>query len=412
MPPLHLAMLSTHTCPLAALGGWETGGMNVYVRELGRALGARDVEVDIYTRRQSRDVPDIVAYAPGVRVIHIDAGPQRHVDKYDVLDYLPEFACGVQRFRALTGTTYDLIHGHYWLSGRLGSLFSEHWGVPLVSTFHTLAQVKNRVAETAAESEQTVRYEIERRTMAHSDRIIALSPTDQRQLVQHYGRLAPITLIPGGVNLDEFRPRGREAARHELGLPVDGRILLFVGRIQRLKGLDVLLEAVARLRDPSTHLLIVGGQAATDQEGREMQRLAAIIGKLGLGDQTRLVGAVPHAELPLYYSAADATVMPSSYESFGLVGVESLACGTPVVATRVGGLTAVVRDGENGFLVPWRDPGLFAARLKRVLEEPALRAHMASKARESVRDYGWDRVASDHLAVYTELRERSIASVG
>src|SRR5436309_4714566 len=178
--------------------------MNVYVRELGRALAARGVAVDIFTRRQSTDVPDVVEYSPGVRVIHIDAGPHRHVDKYDVLDYLPDFACGVQRFRALMGVSYDLIHSHYWLSGRLGLLFADHWGVPLVSTFHTLAQLKNRVAESAAEREQTVRFEIERRTMAGSDHIVALTQVDRRQMVQHYGSQAPIEVIPCGVDLDHF----------------------------------------------------------------------------------------------------------------------------------------------------------------------------------------------------------------
>ncbi|MBV9748855.1 MAG: glycosyltransferase, partial [Acetobacteraceae bacterium] len=198
-----------HTCPLAPLGGWETGGMNVYVRELGRALAARGVGMDVFTRRQAPDVPDVVEYAPGARVIHLDAGPHRHVDKYDVLDYLPDFACGVQRFRALTGVSYDLVHSHYWLSGRLGMLFAERWNVPLVSTFHTLAQLKNRVAETAAEREQAVRYEIERRTMAASDRIVALTAVDKQQMLRHYATQAPIQVIPGGVDLTEFRPQPR-----------------------------------------------------------------------------------------------------------------------------------------------------------------------------------------------------------
>src|SRR5919198_5440562 len=241
--PLRIAVLSTHTCPLAPLGGWETGGMNVYVRELGRALGARGVEVDIFTRRQGTDVPDVVEFAPGARVVHIDAGPHRHVDKYDVLDYLPDFACGVQRWRALTGLSYDLIHSHYWLSGRLGLLFADRWGVPLVSMFHTLAQLKNRVAETAADREQAVRYEIERRTMAGSDRIVALTAVDRQQMVRHYGTLAPIAVISGGVDLGRFTPRPRAVAREALGLGAADRVLLFVGRIQRIKGLDVLLRA-------------------------------------------------------------------------------------------------------------------------------------------------------------------------
>src|SRR3984893_16984914 len=210
--PLRVAVLSTHTCPLAPLGGWETGGMNVYVRELSRALAARGVEIDVFTRRQEDDVPAVVELAPGARVVHIDAGPRRHVDKYDVLDYLPDFACGVQRFRALMGTSYDVIHSHYWLSGRLGLLFADHWGVPLVSTFHTLAQLKNRVAESAAEREQAVRYEIELRTMTGSDRVVALTATDRKQTIRHYGAPTPISVIPGGVDLEHFAPRRRAEA--------------------------------------------------------------------------------------------------------------------------------------------------------------------------------------------------------
>jgi D-inositol-3-phosphate glycosyltransferase len=394
-----------HTCPLAPLGGWETGGMNVYVRELGRALAARGARVDIFTRRQATDAPDVVEYTPGARVVHIDAGPHRHVDKYDVLDYLPDFACGVQRFRALTGASYDVLHSHYWLSGRLGLLFADHWGIPLVSMFHTLAQLKNRVAETPAEREQVVRFEIERRTMAGSDRLVALTSVDRQQMIRHYGDLAPIVVIPGGVDLERFRPRPKADARRALGLQETERIVLFVGRIQRLKGLEVLLRAFARLSDlDNRRLVIVGGQPGTSQESREIARLQHLAAKLGVAERTRFVGAIAHEELPLYYSAADVSAMPSSYESFGLVAVESLACGTPVVATRVGGLTSIVRDGETGLLVPWRDADLFAERLRAVLQDERLRARLARSARKSVLGYGWDRIADEHLALFAEVR--------
>jgi D-inositol-3-phosphate glycosyltransferase len=393
-----------HTCPLAPLGGWETGGMNVYVRELGRALAARGVGIDIFTRRQTTDVADVVEYAAGARVIHIDAGPHRHVDKYDILDYLPDFACGIQRYRALTGATYDLIHSHYWLSGRLGMLFSDRWGVPMVSTFHTLAQLKNRVAESSAEREQAVRYEIERRTMAASDRIVALTSVDKQQMIRHYGEQAPIVVIPGGVDLDRFAPRQRADARAELGLDPHRKIVLFVGRIQRLKGLEVLVRAFAQLADLDAELLIVGGRPGTSHETREISRLQHLAARLGVAERTRFMGAVAHEQLPAYYSAADVSAMPSSYESFGLVAAESLACGTPVVATRVGGLRSIVRDGESGLLVPWRDADLFAERLRRVLLDSELRADLASHARESVLQYGWDRIADEHLALFDEVR--------
>jgi D-inositol-3-phosphate glycosyltransferase len=381
--------------------------MNVYVRELGRALAARGVAIDIFTRRQSTDVADVVEYSPGARVIHIDAGPHRHVDKYDVLDYLPDFACGVQRFRALMGVSYDLIHSHYWLSGRLGLLFADHWGVPLVSTFHTLAQLKNRVAESAAEREQTVRYEIERRTMAGSDRVVALTAIDRQQIIRHYQTHSPIDVIPGGVDLDRFNPMPRAQARATLGLQPNQKVVLFVGRIQRLKGLEVLVRAFARLGDLDARLLVVGGQPGTSPESREISRVQHLVARLGLEDRTGFVGAVAHEQLPLYYSAADVTVMPSSYESFGLVAVESLACGTPVVATRVGGLTSIVHDGETGLLVPWRDAEMFAESLRRILEDTAFQQRLANNARASVLGYGWDRIADEHLALYGDVRAAS-----
>ena len=411
---LRIAVLSTHTCPLAPLGGWETGGMNVYVRELGRSLAARGASIDIFTRRQAADVADVVEYVPGARVIHIDAGPQRHVDKYDILDYLPDLACGIQRFRALTGASYDLIHSHYWLSGRLGVLFAERWGVPMVSTFHTLAQLKNRVAESAAEREQAVRFDIERRTMADSDRIVALTEVDRQQMLRHYGSQAPIAVIPGGVDLERFIPMPKSVARSALGLPQTKKILLFVGRIQRLKGLEILLRAFARLGELDAELLIVGGRPGTSHESREISRLEHLAAKLGVSGRTRFVGAVPHEQLPIYYSAADVSVMPSSYESFGLVAVESLACGTPAVATRVGGLTSIVRDGESGLLVPWRDAELFAERLRRVLLDDALHRRLSANARESVMQYGWGRIADAHLALYADVlaARRTVIAAG
>jgi D-inositol-3-phosphate glycosyltransferase len=390
--------------------------MNVYVRELGRALGARGVAVDIFTRRQSCEAPDVREYAPGARVVHLEAGPRRHVDKYDVLDYLPDLACGIQRWRALTGLSYDLIHCHYWLSGRLGLLFADRWGVPMVSMFHTLAQLKNRVAESAAEREQAVRLEIERRTMAGSDRVIAATDVDRAQILRHYGPLAPIAVIPGGVDLERFRPRDQASARARLRLAARGKILLFVGRIQRLKGLEVLLRAFSALRSSEPGLearvLVVGGLPSSSHEAREIGRLQQLAARLGIAERVTFAGAVSHERLPLYYAAADVTVMPSSYESFGLVAVESLACGRPVVATRVGGLRTIVADGETGVLVPWRDPSLFADALRRVLLDDALRVRLAAAARPSVVRFGWDRIAGQHLALYADvLAERAATAV-
>src|SRR5207248_1155228 len=223
---------------------------------------------------------------------------------------------------------------------------------------------------------------------------------DRQQIIRHYETHSPIDVIPGGVDLDRFSPRPQAQARAELGLAPDQKIVLFVGRIQRLKGLEVLVRAFGRLSDLDARLLVVGGQPGTSPESREISRLQHLVARLGIEDRTAFVGAVAHEQLPLYYSAADVTVMPSSYESFGLVAVESLACGTPVVATRVGGLTSIVRDGETGVLVPWRDADLFAERLRRAFEDEPLRRHMAEHARESVLEYGWDSIADCHVRRY------------
>lgn len=394
--------------------------MNVYVRELSRALAGHGVQVDVFTRRQSVETPEVVEIATGARLIHVDAGPRRHIDKYDVVDYLPEFTCGVQRWRALTGARYDLVHAHYWLSGQVGVSLARSWRVPLVAMFHTLAELKNRVAETAAEREQQARFQVERETMRRADRIVASTELDRAQILRHYPDAGPITIIPGGVDLDHFRPLGREWARRRLGISPRRPVILFVGRIQRLKGIEIAVRALAHLRgrepDLDPELRVVGGlpgglERGTGHEQRELARLQRLAARLGVADHVRFVGAVQQRDLPLHYAAADLTVMPSSYESFGLVAVESLACGTPVVATRVGGLVTILRDGVTGRLVPWRDPRLFAEAMLPILQDGSIRERMAAAARESVLGFDWRQIAADHLGLYRAiLREDTLAT--
>ena len=413
---LRVAVLSVHTCPLACLGGWETGGMNVYVRELSRELGKLGVATDVFTRRQDPELSTTVELGRNARVVHVDAGPPRRVDKYAVLDYLSEFACNVQRFRNFVGARYDLIHAHYWLSGRLATLFQDHWGVPVVAMFHTLAQMKNRVAQDAAELEQQIRVDIERRTMAGADRIIAATDVDRAQMVAGYGaKPRSVAVVPGGVDLAMFRPGSQPRARAALGLGRE-RVLLFVGRIQPLKGIDVLLRAAAELaRDGAPlRVVVVGGttpglRGQVSEEQREMARLRALTVELGLERQVEFAGAVEQRRLPLYYRAADVTVMPSTYESFGLVAVESLACGTPVVASRVGGLTTIVRDGENGYLVPWRNPRLFADKIRPILADAELRRALGQAGIATARQYGWAAIAEKTLDVYDAVLGRRAA---
>jgi len=416
---LRVAVLSVHTCPLAPLGGWETGGMNVYVRELCRGLSRLGVMTDVFTRRQDPDVPTVVELSEHARVIHVDAGAPRHRDKYAVVDDLPELACNIQRYRNHVGARYDLIHSHYWLSGRLATLFKEHWRAPVVTMFHTLGALKNRVAQDAAELEQQIRVDIERRTMATADRIVAATEVDKAHMLEAYAASPrKIVVVPGGVNLEMFAPGDRQAARRRLGLGPEAT-LLFVGRIQRLKGIDILIRAAAELQEDVGRLrvLVVGGTGDStgrqpSEEARELARLRAEVDELGLNAVVQFVGGVEQTQLAEYYRAADVTVMPSTYESFGLVAVESLACGTPVVASRVGGLATIVRDGENGALVPWRDPQLFADRIRPILTDPSYAAKLQRGALETAATYSWDGVAERTVAVYDSLLGRGVERVG
>jgi D-inositol-3-phosphate glycosyltransferase len=416
---LRVAVLSVHTCPLAPLGGWETGGMNVYVRELCRGLSRMGVMTDVFTRRQDPDVPTVVELDEHSRVIHVDAGAPRHRDKYAVVDDLPELACNIQRYRNHVGARYDLIHSHYWLSGRLATLFKEHWHTPVVAMFHTLGALKNRVAQDAAELEQQIRVDLERRTMAMADRIVAATEIDRSHMLEAYAASArKIVVVPGGVNLEMFAPGDRQAARRSLGLGPEPT-LLFVGRIQRLKGIDILIRAAADLREEigPLRVLIVGGTGdeggrQVSEEAREMARLRAEVDEFHLGSVVQFLGGVEQPRLAEYYRAADVTVMPSTYESFGLVAVESMACGTPVVASRVGGLATIVRDGENGALIPWRDPRLFADRIRPILTDPLLATSLRRGALETAAQYSWDGVAERTISVYDSLLARGVGRLG
>ncbi len=410
---LQVAVISVHTCPLARLGSRETGGMNVYVRELSRHLGSRGVAVDVFTRRQEPDVPDIVEFGENARVIHLDAGPARAMDKYDVLRYLPQFTQGVREFQWRAGHSYHLVHGHYWLSSPVATALATQWHVPLVAMFHTLGQLKNRVSRNGSERENAERIEIERLAMLAADRVVAVSPTDMEQMADFYGALrSRIRMVPGGVDTDLFRPFFADAARALLGLG-PGKLVLFVGRIQRLKGIDLLLRAFAQLingwpEDEKPRLMVVGGRNPADladPEATEMERLRILAAELGVGERVTFQGAVPHSSLPAYYSAADVVAVPSRYESFGLVALEAMACGVPVVASGVGGLQWTVQHGKTGFLVRRRDPKQFAAAIRAVLLDPDLHSSLSAGAVEAARGFSWASAADRTLQLYSELVE-------
>jgi D-inositol-3-phosphate glycosyltransferase len=392
-----IAVISVHTSPLARPGTRDSGGMNVYIRELSRQLCRRAHTMDIFTRRTDPDSPQIVEIDERTRVIQIEAGPFAAA-KGSLHRYLPEFRSGLIRFQEEQGRSYDLIHSHYWLSAWVGQALKARWNVPHVIMFHTLGEAKNRAH--LSEREPEYRIAGERLVAQGADRIICASEGERKLLIEQYG-VSPLQTVqvPCGVDTDHFRPRSRAAARRRLRLPADEPLVLYVGRIEPLKGIDILLRAAAET-DGRFHLLVVGGDSKDARRKAELERLAQ---EMGITERVFFQDAVSHEQLPMYYNAADICVVPSYYESFGLVALEAMACGVPVVASRVGGLLETVRDGETGYLVPWRCPEPFAERLEMLLANEPLRRSLGRMARTAVERFRWSEVATRVEDVYHEL---------
>ena len=405
---LHVAMLSVHTCPLAALGGKESGGMNVYVREVSRELGRMGVSVDVFTRSQNPAIPRVVSLGERARVIHLPAGDEAPMARARLHAYLDEFVDGVDAWRIARSIDYDLIHAHYWLSGVAALRLKARWSVPVMQMFHTLGRLKNRVARTAAEQEPAIRLQEETRIVADCDRIVAANVVERAELLRDYGAAASrIATIPCGVDTDLFAPSDRAAARARLAL--DGRpVLLWVGRVAPIKGLDTLLDAVARLSTSAgpARLLIVGGDADEPMSEHEVF-LRRRIERLGLRDSVCFVGPQPQDVLPVYYAAADVTVLPSYYESFGMVALEAMACGSPVIASRVGGLVTTVRDGVTGFLVPDGDVEALAERIAALVADPDLRWRVGREGVRWAAQHRWACVAEAVCKEYASLESRA-----
>ena len=407
-----IAMLSAHTCPLAALGGKETGGMNVYVRDLSRELGRRGIYVDVFTRLQKPALPKVSeALGQRCRTIHLPAGPETPYDKNLVFDHLPEFVKGVKRFAQEEGIAYDLIHSHYWLSGWVARELRESWDSPIIQMFHTLGRLKNTVAQSEEEMEMARRIEVETEIMAFVDRIVAATAMEKAQMTQLYGaNPAKITVIPCGVDLSLFRPIPMDEARERLDICERKHMVLFVGRIERLKGIDTLLEAMAIVVQDLPNwqeeicVCIVGGDASEDSAivDKEMQRLQDLRAELGIADLVTFLGAQAQDALPDHYSAADVVIMPSYYESFGMVALEAMACGTPVIASQVGGLSFTVQDGVTGFLVPDRDPPALAEKITLLLKEKVLRNKLGIQGIEWAQQHSWAKIADQIMSLYSD----------
>lgn len=422
-------MISYHTCPLATLGGKDTGGMNVYVRELTRYLGMLGIGVDVFTRSQDDHVPHVLHdLGYGNRVVHVPAGPEAPLPKPELASFLPEFVRGIVDFASAKNLQYDLIHSHYWMSGIAAQQLQREWGVPVVHMFHTLGVMKQRVARLPGEAEGDYRLLGEKEVLRFANRIIAATPAELAQLQWLYqADQRKIVVIPPGVDISRFYPIPVDEAKAYIGVDLCDPLLLFVGRIEPLKGIDTLIKAIALMRKDGVYvcLSVIGGdvedesvpasrpptqeiapfhdQALARVQPTEMERLRAMREEAGLTELVAFLGKKSQDTLPYYYSAAEVVVVPSHYESFGMVALEAMACGVPVVASQVGGLAFLVQDGVTGFTVPVDDPLALAQRLTQLIQNRPLRDELGARALAVAQEYAWDKIAGRVLGVYQQV---------
>lgn len=409
----NIAMLSYHTCPLAILGGKDTGGMNVYVRELTHYLGRLGIHVDVFTRSQDVHVPHVLhdlGYCN--RVVHIPAGPEDPRPKTELPNYLPQFIAGIRQFAHEKDIHYDLIHSHYWMSGLAGLSLKNDWNVPMLQMFHTLGHMKNKVAQSLAEQEQAARIAGEEQILEKADCLVFSTPAEHRQiqtLYQHQPR--KFKIIPPGVDTSRFYPIPADEARQAIGVPTRNCMLLYVGRIEPLKGIDTLIRAISLMDKTGImaecphFLAIIGGDpdAGENELSQEMQRLQSLCDDLKVNDLVIFLGKQNQETLPYYYSAAQVVVVPSHYESFGMVALEAMACGTPVVASQVGGLAYLIQDGVTGYSIPDNDPEVLADRLTTLIQNQNLRKRMGAHANAYAQSYDWHIIAGRISQLYSEL---------
>jgi D-inositol-3-phosphate glycosyltransferase len=396
--PHRIATLSVHTSPLEQPGTGDAGGMNVYIVEVSKRLARLGVEVDIFTRATGSSLPPVVEMAPGVSVRHITAGPYEGLSKEDLPSQLCAFTNGVLRTEAAYPPGYyDLVHSHYWMSGQVGWLARERWGVPLVHTAHTLAKVKNRLIAAGDRPEPKGRVIGEEQVIAEADRLVANTRFEAQDLVASYDAdPTRLTVVQPGVDLERFRPAPVDRAR--FGLPERGHVVAFVGRIQPLKGPDVLIRALPDM--PGVTVVICGGPSGSGLD--RPTSLIELADSLGVSDSVRFLPPQTGDDLAALYRAADLVAVPSHNESFGLVALEAQACGTPVVAASVGGLVTAVRDGVSGVLVDGHDPADWARVLSKLLAEPRRLDKLSIGAVRHAANFSWDRTAEGLLRVYRE----------
>jgi D-inositol-3-phosphate glycosyltransferase len=404
--PTRIALVSEHASPAALLGSADAGGQNVYVDQVSRNLGQLGYEVDVFTRRDNLRTPEVVEWAPGVRLVNLKAGPARFMFKDDLWPLMPQLRDALLRFMVRDGTRYDLIHGNFWMSGWVASELGRRLGVPVVQIFHGMGKTKQR-HQGAADSSPADRVDVEREVIRSVDRLIAQCPSEKAELVYDYGAdPRRVVVIPSAVDTRLFRPVARDKARRRIGLGTDSPVVVSVGRILPRKDVRTVLRAVALLAQqvsPPVHLLLVGGETvepdpiATPEIG-ELQRLVA---ELGVQDLVHFVGKRQPDVLRDYYGAGDVVVTVPWYEPFGLTPLEAMACSRPVIGSAVGGITYTILDGVTGCLVSPRDPAALAACLRRLLADPERRAAMGRAGRARVEcDFTWQIVARRTAAIY------------
>jgi D-inositol-3-phosphate glycosyltransferase len=418
-PPRRIATISVHTSPLDQPGTGDAGGLNVYVAEVAKRLAARGTEVDIFTRAVCRDTPPVAELAPGVLVHSVPAGPFEELDKDSLPAQVCPFTLEVLRAEAIAEPgKYDLVHSHYWLSGKVGAAVKQRWGVPLVQTMHTLGAVKNASLAAGDAAEPEIRIRGEQEVIAAADRLVSNTDEEAQQLIEYYGAdPARIRTVSPGASLKVFKPGSRQAARARRGIPADAVVLMFAGRVQPLKGPDVVLKAAARLLadEPALRerlqVIMVGGPSGSASRA-DPDRMRELAGTLGILDVVRFEPPCPQADLADWYRAATLVLTPSHSESFGLVALEAQACGTPVVAAAVGGLRTAVRDGYSGVLVEGHDPGNWARALRPLVTAGRRLEALSEGAVRHASGFGWSATVERLTAVYTGAMEEAAASVG
>ncbi|MEN8041725.1 MAG: glycosyltransferase [Actinomycetota bacterium] len=402
-----VAYVAMHSSPLLQPGVGDAGGMNVYLDRLSRTMERRGIDVTVFTRQYSSDIPEVVEVLPGYRVVHVAAGPIDRIAIGEMKEYVPDFAAGVLAWIGDRGRSFDLVHSHYWLSGRTGVRMKDALEIPLANSFHTLGKVKDAARHPDERASSQERLLTEAEVIAQSSCVIASTPFEFEDLLEHYGATPERLCVSApGVDHDMFKPTARQEARYRRGFG-DEQIVMYAGRIQAHKGTSLAVETFAELvsgRERDIHLHIVGG--ASGQQGREeLERCNALIERHNLGERVRFFDPEPHGTLAEHYNAADVVIVPSRSESFGLVAAEAQACGIPVVASNAGGLPYVVNASESGLLVDESDPRAFATAIGAIIDHPSFADRLSEGAVEFSQKFSWDATATRLLELYEGIME-------